>query len=117
MKPHEAYDSLKKKKKLINTILLIILGLQVLFSFLLDVNIPIPSVASKIFASIISDENPILIENLEYRFPNKFRANKINFSSTKNNGFQVDNAEIELDLMKIFFDKLHLIRKLNIDLT
>ncbi len=115
MKPHEAYNSLKKKKKLINTILFFILGFQVLFSFLLDVNIPIPSIVSKIFASIISDENQILIENLEYRFPNKFRANKINFSSTKNNSFQVDNAEIELDLMKIFFDELHLIRKLNID--
>ena len=115
MKPHEAYNSIKKKKKLINTILFIVLGFQVLFSFLLDVNIPIPSIASKIFASIISDGNTILIENLEYKFPNKFRATKIDFSSTANYSFQVDNAEVELDLMKIIFDELHLIRKLNMD--
>ena len=82
MKPHEAYNSIKKKKKLLNIFLLIVLGFQVLFIFLIDVNIPIPSVASKFFVSNISDENEILIEDLEYKFPNKFRSRKINFLST-----------------------------------
>ena len=113
MKPHEAYNSIKKKRKLFNIFLLIVLGFQVLFIFLIDVNIPIPSVASKFFVSNISDENSILIEDLEYKFPNKFRSKKINFLSTDNYELQINNAEFELNFMKIFFGDLDFIRKLN----
>ena len=113
MKPHEAYTSIKKKRKLFNIFLLIVLGFQVLFIFLIDVNIPIPSVASKFFVSNISDENSILIEDLEYKFPNKFRSKKINFLSTDNYELQINNAEFELNFMKIFFGDLDFIRKLN----
>jgi len=115
MKPHEAYNSIKKKKKPLNIFLFIILGFQILFIFLLDLNIPIPSFATKAFVSVIADGDSILIENLEYKFPSKFRAKKVILLSNENSDFQFYNVEIELDLPKIIFNELHLVRKLNID--
>ena len=115
MKPHEAYNSIKKKKRLSEIFLFIVLGFQVLFIFFLDIRIPIPSVASRIFASIIADENSISIENLEYKFPNKFSSKKINFLSSNNYVIRIENIEFELDFPKIFFDELYFIKKLNID--
>ena len=115
MKPHEAYNSIKKNHKLLQVILFIFLGVQVIFCFLIDVNIPIPSFASKIITSVMSDENSIIIEDLEYKFPNKFRSKKINLVFKDNYDFKIDNVEVELDFFKIFSNKLNYIKMLNID--
>ena len=115
MKPHEAYNSIKKKKGLFNLFLFIVLGSQILFIVLIDINIPLPSFATKVIASIISKESSILIKDLEYNFPNKFRSNKIKFLSKDNYEIQIDNLEIELDLSKIIFNNLNYVKKLNID--
>ena len=64
MKPHEAYNSIKKKKGLFNLFLFIVLGSQILFIVLVDINIHLPSFATKVIASIISKESSIKIKNL-----------------------------------------------------
>ena len=115
MKPHEAYNSIKKKKKLLNVLLFIVLVFQSLFILLLDVSITIPSVASRLFASIIFGENSIIIEDLEYKFPNKFSSRKIEFSSKEKCDFEIDNLEVEIDIMRFIFNDLYYIRKLNIE--